>query len=423
MKTQFPKYLFVSLFFGVMFQLSFFLESPLMAATLTGSKTKMPFLTENTKVVLLDDAIPDFYSDGLLKVKNGNTQKFGYLDVTGKKIFDSEWTCSSTNDARFDGGAAMAVKEMKNYILHRDGTATLLPSKYARPSDFCDGLAFAIKVMGARLKNKLVYINIQGQEVLPGLSQTIEKVFVTLPDKPRRLSEGLRAHLDINKVRWGFVDKAGKPVVAAEFTKVDDFSDGLAAVQVFDANGGGGGKWGFIDKTGKMVVEAKFSEHPFSFSNGFALVKKKEGGFVFIDKSGSAVSPEYPSANSFFGGYAFVITKEGQARGTKYASVIDPTFKEVSRTDYMDIPYDDINLGFQFNSDSIALAHDSGGGCWPVRCDGQVLFRGIYSDYIGDFHDGLALVRVWLKTPESTRYVGFINKKGEMVFYFKNEEF
>ncbi len=47
---------------------------------------------------------------------------------------------------------------------------------------------------------------------------------------------------------WGYIDKAGKVVIAPQFDDALDFSEGLASVRI-------GWKWCYIDKTGKIVFK------------------------------------------------------------------------------------------------------------------------------------------------------------------------
>ena len=50
--------------------------------------------------------------------------------------------------------------------------------------------------------------------------------------------------------KWGFVDKAGKFVIAPKFDGATQFNDGLALVKT-------GEKESYVDKTGKTVWTAK----------------------------------------------------------------------------------------------------------------------------------------------------------------------
>jgi hypothetical protein len=69
-----------------------------------------------------------------------------------------------------------------------------------------------------------------------------------------------------------------------------DFSEGLAAVWVFDENASQGGQWGFIDPTGKMVIEPAFDQKQSKprFRDGLAAVWKGDA-IGYINHTGAFV--------------------------------------------------------------------------------------------------------------------------------------
>jgi hypothetical protein len=52
---------------------------------------------------------------------------------------------------------------------------------------------------------------------------------------------------------YGYVNKKGLLVIKPQFSEVQNFSQGLAAVKVGD-------NWGYIDKTGKVVIKPQYSD-------------------------------------------------------------------------------------------------------------------------------------------------------------------
>ncbi len=64
----------------------------------------------------------------------------------------------------------------------------------------------------------------------------------------------------------------GAVVVAPQFKEANDFSEGLAAVQLEY-------KWGYIDKEGKFVIKPEFFDAG-DFSEGLAMVQP--GGKIGI---------------------------------------------------------------------------------------------------------------------------------------------
>src|SRR5262245_41153462 len=84
--------------------------------------------------------------------------------------------------------------------------------------------------------------------------------------------------------RWGYIDRSGKIVIEPRFREADEFSEGLAAVELT-------GRWGFIDASGKVVVEPQYSWAN-RFSEGLARVRigaERYGKWGFIDRSGQMV--------------------------------------------------------------------------------------------------------------------------------------
>lgn len=82
--------------------------------------------------------------------------------------------------------------------------------------------------------------------------------------------------------KFGFADRQGKIVIPPQFTEVQQFRDGLAAVRVDS-------KWGFIDQTGKMVIKPTFTYAHDSFHNGIAVVQDADGNSMLIDRTGNVI--------------------------------------------------------------------------------------------------------------------------------------
>ena len=79
----------------------------------------------------------------------------------------------------------------------------------------------------------------------------------------------LYSYVDSKTDLCGFVDKNGKVVIDPAYDAVDDFVDGMAAVQNSDR------KRGFIDKTGKIVVPLVYKMCG-DFSEGLASVETED---------------------------------------------------------------------------------------------------------------------------------------------------
>ena len=134
----------------------------------------------------------------------------------------------------------------------------------------------------------------------------------------QEFSEGLArvqvsgSQLGIN-AKWGFIDKTGAVVIDerkdpsfGEHNNIgsDDaesaFHDGLALIDIE-------GKRGYVDRTGKIVIEPQFT-YAYPFSERFAAATKSASGddaWGYIDKTGQwAVEPTFQWASSFSEGLA-----------------------------------------------------------------------------------------------------------------------
>jgi hypothetical protein len=108
-------------------------------------------------------------------------------------------------------------------------------------------------------------------------------------DSERIFTEGL-ASVELGK-KWGFIDTTGRIVVNPQFDYLDALSEGLAQAQL-------GNKWVYIDRVGRVVFSSPFDVHG-DFTDGLASVSLG-GKSGFIDKSGRiAITLQFDS--SLFG--------------------------------------------------------------------------------------------------------------------------
>ena len=122
-------------------------------------------------------------------------------------------------------------------------------------------------------------------------------------------SEGLAA-VQVGDA-WGFIDTTGKLVIERFLNPKQGFnsrfSDGLCAVNF--QPGGQDAKWGFIDRTGKVVINPQFDAdrfHPPFFSEGLAAVFIN-GKWGYINTAGRIViEPQFTEALWFANGLAAV---------------------------------------------------------------------------------------------------------------------
>jgi hypothetical protein len=153
-----------------------------------------------------------------------------------------------------------------------------IPPRYNGAGQFSEGVAYVWTWDGGRRKDGIV---------------DTEGNFTELPavnDYEIIFRDGLaRFQTPSGQERkYGFMDKAGRVVIAPQFYAVGHFSEGLAWFQVLV-----GGKWlyGFIDRTGKVAIPPRFTEQPGDFAEGLARVAGKSN-YGFIDRTGRFQIPE-----------------------------------------------------------------------------------------------------------------------------------
>lgn len=147
----------------------------------------------------------------------------------------------------------------------------------------------------------------------------------------------------------GYVDKNGKTVIpfiytphlageGGEFVEMNDFSEGLAAVQKISKGKSvdidSDGYYGFIDKTGKTVIPFNYAWAE-SFSQGLAAVRNNEGKMGYINKEGKLAIPyRYSSASPFSDGLASVRDYDESGENGIKTVYIDKTGKIALTVNY-----------------------------------------------------------------------------------------
>lgn len=223
--------------------------------------------------------------------------------------------------------------------------------------------------------------------------------------------------------KWGYIDKTGKVVIAAEFDQASFFSQGLAFVrkdnkiEVINSRGETefylpnnvnnyaafsedlavvaiNGKYGFINKKGEIVITPQFDQAR-SFSEGLAVVKIGNH-YGFIDKSGqTVVNPQFFSATSFSESLAAVRFKQNDLHpafidktGKVFFYLPNETLGNFTKTDITEVTSQD--LGYEKSSYNLSN------------------FKASITFENRAFSEDLISVRI------NNKY-GYINKAGEIV--------
>jgi uncharacterized protein (TIGR02145 family) len=195
--------------------------------------------------------------------------------------------------------------------------------------------------------------------------------------------------------KYGYIDKKGKYVISPVYDYAQDFSEGVAWVQIEDQSPT------LIDKSGKIILQADSIIWAYPFFNGTAAVsyysEGKEYG-TFINKKGNPITPPIEGKFSPFlndGLYAFQ-GKESRKWGFKNEKgeiVINEQFEDAGDTLY----------GFSDGTAEVKV-----GSKWGlINKKGQFVVNPQYDLFSRD-GGGLYYVKVGKK-------YGWVNKKGEIL--------
>ncbi|MCO6498609.1 MAG: WG repeat-containing protein [Chitinophagaceae bacterium] len=226
--------------------------------------------------------------------------------------------------------------------------------------------------------------------------------------------------------KTGFKDAAtGKVVVAPKYDFYDDFSDGLAVVNIGaewpdDPNAPTpvGGKWGYINEKGVEVIPLKY-DYTETFSDGMGVFanKGKDGNYKYgyLNTKGEAVVPaQYSFADPFENGYGKVENdKELRSFVNKEGKLLFP-FKYQS-ADYLS--NDRFSLG---NEDPNGDEYDYLYALADAK--GNLLTEMKYA-FIGDFKDGPARATIGRGANQKKGFLDLSGKEVIRVIYSSLDDY
>ena len=225
-----------------------------------------------------------FYNGvAVVEIFTNNVSRYKFINKQGKILFENPKLFEIIDHSEFSEGLAAVIKDDKWGFIDVNGTF-VIPPKFInvfKDTKFNEGL-------------------------VPIETQTTYSY--ECGSNPVRTQIGYRD-------KYGFMDRTGKFEIEPKFDGAEPFSEGLAAVRIYD---GSIVKWGYVDRTGSFVIPPKFVE-PTSgvgaFSEGLASVnipdpQSTNGKTGYIDRTGNFVIPPQftQGAGIFHGGLAYVTT-------------------------------------------------------------------------------------------------------------------
>ena len=273
----------------------------------------------------VDTNSSDFH-EGLAKVINRETGKYGFVDKTGKMVIPAEYSDKyrPLGDGEYGGqpfhdGLALVYDSANAYYGYIDKTGKMvLPYQYTEAASFKNGFGFVV------LGNRWTIIDTTGRELLPQ-SYLLISDYTT----EERISSEVFTVYGPNG--YGFVNKAGQ-IVSEGYEHADPFSDGMA--RVFKD-----GKIGYVNEAGVLVIPCQYDSdgnYDQEFIDGYAKVKVGDG-YRIIDKTGKVTgSPNYgrngwgPAGSGYFWFYS------SESGRTRYG-FIDCTGREIVSPKYKSV--------------------------------------------------------------------------------------
>ncbi len=386
-----------------------------------------PHITSKTKIIEVynaKDVVVTDFSNNVCFVRDNKTKNWAIVDTLGNFITDYKFNFSIYEDVPyFSNNVCVISGSLNGYkngvvLINTKGEVIKHLPDISKLSNFTDGVATGFlsvldKKNSTTYKNvyitKIVYLNTKGETIFPDLSVVVPDRSTLKPSLSYR--NGLAIYYDYQKNKWGYINNSGKIIIPAIYNDVHSFSEGLAAVQNNE------GLWGYIDVTGKTKINFSYSNEPTNFSEGIALIKKRSedhAPYCMIDTTGKIILQNIDNATPFLNGKAYIDLILPNEQYIAHV-LVDRNFKIIKRLD------DKFNkkfgaYGLAFSNEFIYF--NPYYGIHVITEFGDILMDGLDSY----FYCGRARCR-YTEDRSKKRTYGFINTKGELVFYFKEPEF
>jgi hypothetical protein len=217
---------------------------------------------------------PEYYrvgqfSYGLVGVLSGNLEDIHYINNTGKVFIQDSGLAVIRN---YSEGLLVCCDDRRRYGFRNTKGEWAISPKYPLAANYSEGLAGVHYSEKSNVKT--AFIDHYGKEVIPPLYETVLPKF------------RCERAVVIKKMKGGYkrgcIDRKGNLVVPFDFKRIDDFSDGLAAVRM------DGRKYGFINTNGEIQISPIFDKVWFPFRDGLAVIEK-EGKIYYINKTGDII--------------------------------------------------------------------------------------------------------------------------------------
>ena len=405
-------------------------DKPKSVYTLYASAEKMIMCRVNNKYGYLDakgkeviitkyEQADDFKSNGLAKVAKNNADTkyktlFGYINKKGDEVIPLKYESISL----FENGLAWAKDPETNRYGFLDQTGKwILQPVYLYANQFDETGGVWVKMTD----NKYHYINKTGKDFgtidEAGIStrtfkdgyavdadtdypfamvDTYGKVIKQLDDCSAiyKFSEGMAGFKAKSKELYGFIDLNGNKVIAADYTSFSGFKEGISRVS---QNINGKTKYGYINTKGKIIIPFEEYKVAGAITDGLAVIKK-DSTYNVMDKTGKLfdLPRNYDVLTDFKSGFSLGTVNGKNGLNTYY--YINTNLKEVFNITAKGAwsIWEDVAI---INRDSVYEM---------INTKGETIKRLVEIDLLKFTNEGRLAIR------ENKKW-GFINTKGEIV--------
>lgn len=261
---------------------------------------------KGTEIIPMKYELVGSFTHGLVWAKDPETNRYGYLDKTGKWALKAVYLEAAGFDAH--GGAWVKMTDGKYHYINKTG----------KDLGFVEGSTYrSFNADGFATQEHADYPYV----LLDKNGQVVKKLEDT--DGLYSFANGIAGYKCKSNSKYGFIDASGKIITPCNYDGFSAFTD--AGVSRVEQKVDGKTKYGYVDDKGKQILAAEHDNLQ-SFRNGWGLMKK-DGNYHFIDRNGNQADPprKYDELVEFRSGYAVGTVK---ATDTNTYYYINPQLKE-----------------------------------------------------------------------------------------------
>ena len=239
------------------------------------------------------ETISTFYN-GLVYAKDPETNRYGFLDKTGKWALQPVYLDAKDFDDA--GGAWVKMTDAKYHYINKGGKDLGILDEPGNSF-----LHFNKNGYGLYENNEASYV------LLDKTGTTLKKIDDC--DGVYNFSEGIGGYKCKSTGKYGFIDLNGNKITGCDFDGFDGFTE--AGVCKATKKVDGKNKSGYVDAKGNIILPFVY-DYVYNFRDGWGLIYK-DGNYFFVDKNGNLKPPpaKYDELYEFRSGYAM-----GKIKGT-----------------------------------------------------------------------------------------------------------